>query len=135
MSADTTSVVLNGQALSIRSTLQSSVRGVSAMAGYTRPVSGWFHLDGFAGLSFTHARRRFTTNAASQLLLPPSSVSDSSVDIIDNAVTWIAGADGRFGRRGPFNLVAGVRVQPLRLESDLDGWATRLVGGVEWRLR
>jgi hypothetical protein len=115
--------------------LESSVRAVSAVAGYTRPVSRSIHLDGFAGLSFTHARRRFTTNAASQLLLPPSNVSDLSVDLVDNAVTWIAGADGRFAWRGPFTLVAGVRVQPLRLESDLDGVATRLLGGVEWRLR
>ncbi|PYR39159.1 MAG: hypothetical protein DMF90_00815 [Acidobacteria bacterium] len=110
---------------------------MAVLAGYTHLASSRVQLAYLAGVSFTTVHRTFTTDAAQILLVspsvPPSSPSISTM--VDRFTVLNAGADVYVRAAPHLYVTAGIRAQPLKLQSDLSGYSVRALVGVSWRSR
>jgi hypothetical protein len=132
-----TNLNVDGQPLSIHSSLAHNLRSVAVMAGFTHAASSRVRLAYLAGGSFTTVQRTFVTDAAQLVLVSPSTpVSSSSTStLIDRFTVFSAGADVYVRAVPHLDVVAGIRAQPLKLQSDLSGDSVRVLFGLSWRSR
>jgi hypothetical protein len=132
--AGSVTVDLDGRSVTVTSTVSHRLRAVLALAGYSQQVTTRVRVAYLAGVAFSRAERTFTTNAADAILVSPSTPDPAGgrVRMTDDFVGVAAGANLLARTRGPLALVAGIRVQSLRLESDLSGFGIRPFGGVAW---
>jgi hypothetical protein len=132
-----TNLDVDGEPVTVHSSLSHDVRSVAVLAGYTHMASSRVQLAYLAGVSFTTVHRTFTTDAAQILLVspsvPPSSPSISTM--VDRFAVLNAGADVYVRAAPHLYVTAGIRAQPLKLQSDLSGYSVRALGGVSWRSR
>lgn len=131
----TIDLTVNGRPLSISSSLDHDRRAVAVMGGYAHRLPSRFRLDVLAGISFGTVHRTFRTDAGAKLLTSPSQVPPAAetTALTSRFTTWIAGADLSVPVAPHVRVVAAVRGEPVMPETDLAGYAVRVLAGVMWR--
>ncbi len=132
-----TNLDVEGLPITVHSSLAHDLRSVGVLAGYTHAASSRVRMAYLAGASFTTVERTFMTDAAELLLVSASmAVPSSSTSTLNDRFTVLSvGADVYVRAVPHMDVVAGIRVQPLRLQSDLSGYSIRVLGGLSWRSR
>lgn len=120
VATETSTVLLAGAPVSLRTTYAARRRTVSALAGFhsggRRIVVGCY-----AGLGFTAFRREIVSNAPPSVLQQPASRS-----VLDERTTSaLVGVDVAIRVYRALAAVAGLRAQGLRLSGDLSGFSIR----------
>ncbi len=132
---ETTEVVVNGRPATILSQLRRSARSIALYGRYAHALSPRVRVAGVAGVSFLSVERGFTTNAGNQVLSTPSQPVFGTT-FSDDFAAWSVGADVLIDSRRPdVRYVAGFRVEPLTLESEISGYRYRVQAGLVWSSR
>jgi hypothetical protein len=134
---DETSVTFGNRTATVRSSLRHHAQAFAAFGGYSVGVPARVQIVGLAGVSYTTVSRTFTTEAGQVLLTPPSTVpaGPTTTRAADRFTSWSVGADGLFSLSPRTRLVAGVRVEPLRVASGTSGRNVRALVGALWTVR
>jgi hypothetical protein len=130
-------LVANARPVTIRSDLAHDMNSVAALVGYVRDLSRRVEVAVLGGASLVTVHREFTSDAGSLLLVSPSTVpsAPTTITLEDRFVAASVGADVFIRASRRISLMAGVRTEPLTLETDLSGRSIRLLAGVAWRSR
>jgi hypothetical protein len=124
VATESSTVLLAGSPVNLRTTYAARRRTVSALAGF-HSGSRRVLVGCYAGLGFTAFRREIVSNAPPAVLQQPPSRS-----VLDERTTSaIVGVDVAIRVYGALAAVAGVRAQGLRLSGDLSGFSIRPVVG------
>jgi hypothetical protein len=130
-------LTVRGNPATIHSELSHDVRETAALGGYALDVGGRFEVTGLGGVSFVTVRRAFTSDAAEQVLIPPSTIPTTGVTtrIVDSFAAWTAGADLSIRLSPHLRAIGGVRFQPISLSDDLSGRSFRTLAGMAWQFK
>ena len=126
-------VAVGSRNVAISSTFAHRTRALTALAGFTHRATSRVQLAYLAGAAFTQVRRGFRTNAPDVLLVFPSNTAATGeFTTTGEFVAFVAGVDAIVQLRGRVHMLAGLRAQPLTVESDVSGWSVRPVVGIRW---
>ena len=121
-----TSVVFNGQTLTVHTSYSAERRGVSALAGYRSDRHRRWRVGYYGGVSFTSLRREIVSDAESVVLQAPAPGS-----VYDQRLTSaIVGLDVSVRVGEHFAIVPALRAQGLTIGTELGGYSVRpSIGG------
>ena len=130
-------LTVRGNPATIHSELSHDMRESAALGGYAVDIGGRFEVTGLGGVSFVTVHRAFTSDAAEQVLLPPSTIPTTSVTtgIVDRFTAWTAEADLSIRLSPHLRAIGGVRFQPISLSDDLSGRSFRTLAGMVWQFK
>jgi len=130
-------LTVRGKPATIQSELSHDMRESAALGGYAIDVGGRFEVTGLGGVSFVTVNRAFTSDAAEQVLIPPSTIPTTSVTtrIVDRFTAWTAEADLSLRLSPHLQAIGGVRFQPISLSDDLSGRSFRTLAGMVWQFK
>ena len=130
-------LTVRGSPATIHSELSHDLHETAALGGYAHDFGKRLEVIGLAGVSFVTVHRAFTSDAAEQLLIPPSTIPAGAVTttFVDRFTAWTAEADVAVRLTPRFQAVAGVRLQPISLSDDLSGRNIRTLAGLMWRFK
>lgn len=124
---------IEGRDVTITSSLAHRTRAGGVLAGFAHRPGGRVRLAYLVGVSWTGVERRFTTNAPSVVLVPPSAPAAPRTSVTAQRFTsLVGGVDAlvRLGRR--VHAVVGARAQALPLDADLSGRRLAVLAGAAW---
>ena len=121
-----TSVVFNGQTLTVHTSYSAERRSVSALAGYRSDSHRRWRIGYYGGVSFTNLRREIVSDAESIVLQAPAPGS-----IYDQRLTSaIVGLDVAVRVTAHLAIVPALRAQGLTIGTELGGYSVRpSIGG------
>jgi hypothetical protein len=129
----TTTVEINAQPVDIASTFQHRTRTLAVLAGFEHAV-GRARLAYLAGMQRTEVAQRFQSNAASIVLVTPSAPGVIRESLAQHRfVTPAAGAHVTLPVARTLRLISGVRIHPMPMPLEIDGWSVRVYGGAAWQ--
>jgi hypothetical protein len=130
-------LTVRGNPATVHSELSHDMRQSAALGGYALNVGRRFEVTGLGGVSFVTVRRTFTSDAAEQVLIPPSTIPTTSVTtgIVDRFTSWTAGVDLSIRLSPHLQAIGGVRLQPISLSDDLSGRSFRTLAGMVWQFK
>ena len=128
----TTTLTLNGRAVTIASSLVHRTRAFVVLGGFTHAISTRVRLAYLAGVAATHVRREFASTAGDLLLVFPSNTPPRTQTVTDRFAALAAGVDARVRLVNRLHAVAAVRVQQLDLGPDERGVGVRTLAGAGW---
>jgi hypothetical protein len=128
-------LTVGGQPLTIRSTLDHTVNSVSLLGGYEFELSTQLALRALGGVATSSVTRTFTTNAPIVILTSPSAPAALVTTTGDRFAQWTLAADLLLRRTPRVQFVAGLRIDPLHLQPDIEGQRVRVLGGLTWTSR
>jgi hypothetical protein len=123
---------VNGRTSSISSTFTHRTRSLSALAGYGQELTPRVGLAYLIGVAFTDVRRTFTSDAATTVLVPPSTAAAETPDVEDRFPALTGGMDVHVRMTRHLHLIAGAKALRLRLNPDVRGWSVRPFIGAGW---
>lgn len=123
---------VNGVTVPITSTFTHHTRSLAALAGYGHVLTTRVRVAYLLGVAVTDVRRAFTSDAATTVLVSPSTPTASSPAVEDRFPALTGGLDVRVRMTRGLHLAAGIRGQSLRLEPDLRGWSVETFIGAGW---
>jgi hypothetical protein len=135
--ADTTSLLVGTQPVTVHSELSHDMRDVAVLGGYATDLVRRVEVTILGGASTVGVHRAFTTDAGQQVLVPPSTVPPAAVTTTfdDRFTTWTVEGNGLIRVSARLGVIGGVRVHRISLREDITGVSVRpFIGGV-WRLR
>jgi len=124
---------VNGRTTTTTSTFTHHTRSLSALAGFEHELTARMRMAYLFGVAVTDVRRAFASDAATAVLVPPSTPA-SAPSLDDRFAAVTAGVDVKVRMSRQLYLLGGVRAQPLRLDPDLRGWSLRSFIGAGWAL-
>jgi len=100
-------------------------------------VTRRLEVTGLAGVSVVSVHRAFTSDAAEQVLIPPSTIPTTGVTtrIVDRFTVWTVEADLSVRLSPHVQAIGGVRLQPISLSDDLSGRSFRILAGMVWQFK
>jgi hypothetical protein len=121
-----TSIVFNGQTLTVHNAYSAERRGVSALAGYRSGPDRRWRVGYYGGVSFTNLRREIVSDAESVVLGAPAPGS-----VYDQRLTSaIVGVDVAIRVGAHLAITPALRAQGLTIGTDLGGYSIRpSIGG------
>jgi hypothetical protein len=121
----------------IHSELSHDLRETAVLGGYAQDIGGRFAVTGLGGISVVTVQRAFTSDAADQVLIPPSTIPATAVTtrIEDRFTTWTVEADLSIRLSAHIHAIGGVRFQPISLSDDLSGRSVRTLAGLVWQFK
>lgn len=130
-------LTVRGSPATIHSGLSHDMREIAALGGYSHDFSRRIEVIGLGGVSFVTVRRAFTSDAAEQVLIPPSTIPTAAVTttIVDRFTAWTAEADVSIRLTPHIHAIGGVRLQPISLSDDLSGRSVRTLAGLVWQFK
>lgn len=128
----TTTLDVNGRAVTIASTFRHGTRSFAALGGVGHGLTSRARVTYLAGLAFTRVQREFASNAAGSVLVSPSDTTASSPPLVDRFRALIVGVDAHVRVSAGVLVVAGLRAQPIHLDPELAGRSVRTFVGVGW---
>ena len=117
------SVVFQGQPVSIETEYVNRLSTWSALAGLRGPAAGRLQLTYVGGLTFAHFRREIMPASLAPILQPAPPPTTSVT--IDHVPAATAGLDAAIAAVNHLAIVIFVRAYALRLSSDLGGFVVR----------
>lgn len=145
----TTALDLNGRSVVITSTFRHDTRSAAALGGFSHTPWSRVRVAYLGGVSFTHVRRTFASNAPGLVLVDPSDPTASALSsLVDQFWGITGGLDAFVQIRGRLHAVAGFRAQRITLHPatqsprrggpglppDASGWSVRPFVGAGWGL-
>jgi hypothetical protein len=130
--ARTMTLDVNGLTVPITSTFTHRTRSLAALAGYGHELTGRVRVAYLLGVAATDVRRTFTSDAATTVLVSPSTPAASSAPVEDRFPALTGGVDVRVRTTRALHFAAGLRALSLRLEPDLRGWSVETFIGAGW---
>jgi hypothetical protein len=130
-------LTVRGNPATIHSELSHDMREIAALGGYALDFGRRFAVAGFGGVSVVTVHRAFTSDAAEQVLIPPSTIPTTPVTttIVDRFTAWTAEADVSIRVTRHIQAIGGVRLQPISLSDDLSGRSFRTLAGLMWQFK
>jgi outer membrane protein with beta-barrel domain len=121
-----TSVVFNGQTLTVHTSYSAERRSVSALAGYRSDGHRRWRVGYYGGVSFTNLRREIVSDAESVVLQAPAPGS-----VYDQRLTSaIVALDVAIRVGAHLAIVPALRAQGLTIGTELGGYSIRpSIGG------
>ncbi len=121
----------------IHSELSHDMREIAALSGYAIDAGRRCEVTGLGGVSFVTVHRAFTSDAAEQVLIPPSTIPTTTVTttLTDRFTVWTAEADVSIRLTPNIHAIGGVRFQPISLSDDLSGQSFRTLAGLAWQFK
>jgi hypothetical protein len=122
-----------GSTLTVQSTHEHRTRTLGLLTGYAHSPLPRIQLAYLVGAAFSHVRRTFRTNAPRVVLVSPSNSNAPGVAVGTDAFSGITGgADLSFRLTDHARVMAGARLQRLRIMGELDATSVRSFAGVGW---
>lgn len=116
-----TSVVFNGQTLTVHNSYSAERRSISALAGYRSDPHRLWRVGYYGGVSFTTLRREIVSDAESVVLHAPAPGS-----VYDQRLTGaIVGLDVAVRVGAHLAIVPALRAQGLTIGTELGGYSVR----------
>jgi hypothetical protein len=135
--AQSITLTVRGNPATIHSELSHDLRETAALGGYALDIGRRFEVTGLGGVSIVTVHRAFTSDAADQVLIPPSTVPTTAVTtrIEDRFTAWTVEADLSLRLSPHIQAIGGVRFQPISLSDDLSGRSVRTLAGLVWQFK
>jgi hypothetical protein len=130
-------LTVRGGPATIHSELSHDMREIAAFGGYAHDFAKGIEVIGLGGVSFVTVHRAFTSDAADQVLIPPSTIPTAAVTttIVDRFAVWTTEADVSIRLMPHLKAIGGVRFQPISLSDDLSGKSFRTLAGLVWQFK
>ena len=134
---DATTLFVGTRTVTVHSELAHDLSAATALGGYAVDVTRRLELAALGGPSWITIQRTFTTDAAQQILVSPSSVPTTALatTLNDRFLTWAIEGVGVVRLKARVGLTGGLRLERLRLNEDIRGWDVAPFLGAAWRVK